>query len=227
MPASSNRLHPAQLAFGPEATTRFAELAAHPALDAIDCADRDAWLLTEPVAQWLHQLRPESGLGEAVHEFAVLAHQGFLFWKFGCVTHNLGADDLVPIGDPTADSGLLLDPITPSYVQLPLRRIWGVTLEGSPPEPLDGWFAYTTPTGSLELAAVFGLHPGRDGFTVVAAAGRPPFPPHRADGGRLFAPTLPGADAAGLWSILSPQELLELARRTYSHLAAAPSNREP
>lgn len=222
MPDSPNRLHPAQVAFGPQAAARFAELATHPALKTIDSADRDAWLLTEPVAQWLHQLRPGSGLGEAVHELAALAHQGFLFWKFGCVTYNLVPEELDRICTLDKDFGSMPESIPPSYVQLPPYRVWGTTLEESPPEPLDGWFAYTTPAGSLELAAVFGLHPGRDGFTVVTAAGKPPFPTGRADGGRLFASMLPGAGAAGLWAVMNSLELLELARRSYSCLISAP-----
>jgi hypothetical protein len=100
----------------------------------------------------------------------------------------------------------------PVYVQLPPLRVWGVATEGGPAEPLDGWFV-TGGGGGLSLVAVFGIHPGREGFTVVTASGRPPEALCRPDGTALFAPMLEGGATAGLASLAGPEELLELAWR--------------
>jgi hypothetical protein len=43
----------------------------------------------------------------------------------------------------------------------------------------------------------------------------------RPDGSALFAPTLPGGSAAGLYSITGEEELLELGWRTTGLAAAA------
>jgi hypothetical protein len=51
------------------------------------------------------------------------------------------------------------------------------------------------------------------GFTVVEATGPRPLGLVRADGSPLFAPTLPGAAAAGLNAIAGAEELLELGWR--------------
>jgi hypothetical protein len=103
-----------------------------------------------------------------------------------------------------------------AYVQLPERRVWARPVENEAFEPLDGWFAYVGQGNEgLHALGVFGLHPDRMGFTVVEAAG--PRTPGlvRTDGSPLFAPTLPGAAAAGLSSIMGAEELLELAWRAH------------
>jgi hypothetical protein len=51
------------------------------------------------------------------------------------------------------------------------------------------------------------------GFTVVEATGPRISGLARANGSPLFAPTLPGADAAGLSSITGTEELVELGWR--------------
>jgi hypothetical protein len=78
---------------------------------------------------------------------------------------------------------------------------------------MDGFFLHDTPAGELRVLAVFGLHPGRDGFTVVEATGPRAAALVRHDGAPLFAPTLPGGGAAGLHSIAGEEELLELGWR--------------
>ncbi len=70
------------------------------------------------------------------------------------------------------------------------------------------------PGGGLFALAVFGLHPGQAGFSVVAVDGYPPTAPGREDGTPPFAPVLEGGAAAGLFSITGEEELLELAART-------------
>jgi hypothetical protein len=69
------------------------------------------------------------------------------------------------------------------------------------------------PEGSLRVLGVFGIHPERQGFSVVEATGERPLLLRRADGSDLFAPTLPGGKAAGLFSLTGEEELLELGWR--------------
>jgi hypothetical protein len=65
------------------------------------------------------------------------------------------------------------------------------------------------------------MHPEREGFSVVETVGPKPLTLVRADGTELFAPTLSGGKAAGLFSITGEEELLDLGWRT-STLATAP-----
>ena len=67
----------------------------------------------------------------------------------------------------------------------------------------------------LSVLAIFGLHPGRAGFTAVEVVGPRPSHLERADGSPLFSGTLPGAERAGLASVVGAEELLELAWRLW------------
>ncbi len=96
---------------------------------------------------------------------------------------------------------------------MPVHRIWAEVIAGQPPEPLDGCFVHVGPQGSLRVLGVFGIHPERQGFSVVEATGERPLLLGRADGSDLFAPTLPGGKAAGLFSVTGEEELLELGWR--------------
>ena len=73
------------------------------------------------------------------------------------------------------------------------------------------------------MLGIFGLRADRPGFSAVEATG--PRAPRltREDGSALFAPTLPGAAAAGLRSIIGEEELLELGWRTQGVAAAVAS----
>jgi hypothetical protein len=66
----------------------------------------------------------------------------------------------------------------------------------------------------LRVLGIFGLHRERAGFTVVEVAGHRPQALVRADGSRLFSPTLPGGAAARLFSLAGGEEMLELGWRT-------------
>lgn len=212
------RLNPFDLALGPFAPDRLGEMHRALAEADVDPFDRDAWAISQTGASLLHDLRPETGLGEAVAELVALAHAGFLFWQQGqqvrAVTRPV-LDGLVG----AAPGAVSVDSPTAYYVQLPARRVWGTPVHGQPPEPLDGWFAVAR-EGQLSVVAVFGLLPGRPGFTVAHADGARPGPLAREDGSALFAPTLEGGAAAGVWSIVGEVEMLALAWRVHDQLLA-------
>jgi hypothetical protein len=98
--------------------------------------------------------------------------------------------------------------------------IWARVIENDAPEPLDGVFVSHYPLGSLRVLGIFGLRPDRPGFSAVEATGPRAARLTREDGTALFAPTLPGAAAAGLRSITGEEELLELGWRTRGPAAA-------
>ena len=204
---------PFSLAFGDLAAERFPAIDHALTASGIDPRDRDAFLLLRDVSQLLRELRPDEGLGEGVEALAALVHAAYLFHR--------GGERLVVVDDETLRR-LVSEapgagpapgsPREPAYVQLPPLRVWGVAVEGAPPEPLDGWFVTGEKTG-LSLVAVFGMHPGREGFTVVEASGQRPDELRRPDGTALFAPMLDGGLTAGLASLSGAEELLELAWR--------------
>lgn len=177
-----------------------------------DPYDRDAFLLSPVVVEMIREARPEEGYGQTIDQVVALLHLAYLYWQEGRPVIDLddpGLDALVSAGG-AADGRLQQPPAY--YVRIPPRRVWASPLEGQTPEPLDGWIA-ARHGDLLRLVALFGVRPERDGATVVAAEGTTPVDLARADGTPLFSPVLPGGQAAGLYSIVGTEELLELAWR--------------
>jgi hypothetical protein len=179
-----------------------------------DPMDRDAFLMEREVVVLLRELRPAEGLGERMDQLAALVHQGYLLWDAGQVTIDILPEQLSdllgarPLSQETAER-------PPAYyAQFPERRVWAEVLEGQPPEPLDGFFVSPGGPDELRVLGIFGLHPERMGFSVVEVAGPRPGALAREDGTSLFAPTLPGGAAAGLYSLVGAEELLEVGWRT-------------
>ena len=209
------RATPFDAVFGPTATDRFGVVRDGIAATGLDPRDRDAFLLVREVGELLRDLRPDEGLGQAMDTLVAFLHRAYLFWMDGAMVRGVTEAELARVvgsgqGQPPA---VLPSSHQPSrYVQLPPLRVWGTPLEAAPAEPLDGWFSHHD-GDSLWILAVFGLHPARDGFTAVEVAGPRPPAHARADDSALFAPSLPGGEAAGLFSVSGEEELLELAWR--------------
>lgn len=211
---------PFHLAFGPFVPDRFEAMRVALEQDEVDPFDRDAWTLSRPGMELLHDLRPDDGLGEGVEELVALAHAAFLFWQHGerVATVSRPALDAVITGTGAGSAGA--GPRSAYYVALAPRRVWGTPVPGAPAEPLEGWFAVTEGT-RLTLVAVFGLLAGRPGFTVVQVSGPPPGDLRRDDGTAPFAPTLDGGASAGLWSVVGGEELCELGWRIHRRVTTA------
>jgi hypothetical protein len=209
------RTTPFELAFGADAEERFTQIRTSLAAAGLDPEDRDAFVLDRQVVTFLRDLVPE-GVGEAVSQHVALLHHAYLYWsEGGWIVRPSRArmkELLAESAALPADAG----PAGPRawYVQLPERLVWAELAHGEPHEPLDGMFVRSWPGGGYFVLAIFGLHPGRTGFSVVDADGYPLEELVRADESPLFAPVLPGGVAAGLHSIVGEEELLELARRT-------------
>ena len=212
IPPVSPRPTPYDLVFAGMAEQRFPPIRA--ALEAAgrDARDRDAFLLTRPAAELVHDLRPDEPMGEGIDRLAAFVHHVYVFWDAGAQLLALDRPTLDRLLSPDPGASPLPPPAVP-YVQLPERIIWAQPLEDEAFEPLDGWFGHLAPDGALRALAVFGLHPDRMGFTVVEAIGARPHGLARPEGSPLFAPAMSGGNLAGLRSIIGPEELLELAWR--------------
>lgn len=213
---------PYDLFLAPIADESFPRVRTSLAAAGVDPADRDGFLMDREVVTLIRELRGDKALGEAMDQMVALVHQTYLAWDAGLV--------LVPLSEEAAESVLDGRPAempeaaeTPRayYAQLPERRVWASVVEGEAPEPLDGCFVSRTPDGGLRVLGIFGLRPERAGFSAVEVGGGRPEALARADGSALFAPTLPGGSAAGLYSITGEEELLELGWRTTGLAAAA------
>jgi hypothetical protein len=208
---AESRPTPFDLVFAELAEEKFAPIAESVRQAGVDPWDRDAVLMARPMIELIHELRPESGLGEAIDEFVALLHAALVFWRDGARTVRLAGPALTRLlaGDrptPRRDAPVAY------YIQYPPRRLWGAPVPGEAHEPLDGCFVLRSGS-TLTAVGVFGLHPARQGFAVVTVSGPRPSKLVRADGSPLFAPALPGGEAAGLHSVTGMEELLELAWR--------------
>ena len=165
------------------------------------------------VVTLLRELRPEEGLGEGIDQLAALVHHAYLFWAAGQVTLDLPPERLAPfLTGPAIDGGS--EAPAAFYIQVPERRVWAQAVPDRAPEPLDGCFVHVSEQpDSLRVLGVFGIHAERDGFSVVEASGSRAVGLARQDGSRLYAPVLPGGEAARLYSVVGEEELLELGWR--------------
>ena len=175
------------------------------------------------VVTLLRDLRPDEGLGEAMDQMVALVHHAYLFWAAGGATLAVSRDAAEEL--LRSEPGDVADPkdVSPYYAQFPERLIWASVIEDQPPEPLDGVFVSRTPAGELRVLGIFGMRADRDGFSAVEAIGPRIGSLARADGNPLFQPTLPGGAAAGLYSIVGEEELLELGWRTLALAAGVGS----
>jgi len=213
---------PFDLVFGPSAQEVFPKIRL--ALDQAghDPRDRDGFLMLREVVTLVRELRPEEGLGEGIDQLAALVHHAYLYWEAEEQVVELATEQLTSLLGTSTGTADRTEVRSAYYAQMPQHRIWAEVIPGHPPEPLDGCFVHSTPDGAaLRVLGVFGMHPDREGFSVVEAAGPRPLTLARADGSELFAPTLTGGQAAGLFSITGEEELLDLGWRTGT-LAAAP-----
>lgn len=224
-PRPGTRLTPFDVAFGTGAGERFGRMRESLAATGRDPHDLDAFMLDREVVTYLRELVPEEGVGEAIEQHIALLHHAYLFWAEGAWIVRPGRERTrrlltEPSAEPTpAPAGLP----RAAYFQFPERLIWAPLAPDEPHQPLDGIFLRPWPAEGYFLLAIFGLHPGQEGFAVVDVDGYREPNLARADGAALFAPVLPGGAEAGLFSIVGGEELLELGARCVPLLAEAVS----
>jgi hypothetical protein len=190
-----------------------------------DPHDLDAFVLDREVVSYLRELIPEEGVGEAVSQHLALLHHAFLYWAEGGWLIRLGRARTEKLLQAAPEEKSVPANGLPRayYVQFPERMVWAALDPDEPHQALDGIFVRPWPGLGFFLLAIFGLHPGQDAFVVVDVDGYREGDLMRTDGSPLFAPVLPGGEAAGLHSIVGGEELLELAARTVALLEEARS----
>src|SRR6266851_9389449 len=215
------RATPFSLAFG-EIEPRFLPIAEALQQDGAAAADRDRFVLLEPVGRLLREIVPEGAGADALEAHVLLLHHAYLFWAAEQRVYQISDQALRrAVGETRITTRL---PHAAQYLQLPELRVWGTPNEGSPPEPLDGMFVSEAgKTGEIAVLAIFGMRPDRPGFSAVGLEGRadPDDPASseieiaaaRDDGSAPFGPTLAGGTAAGLYSVANAGELLLLTCR--------------
>ncbi len=203
---------PFQLVFGTSAQEVFPSIRLALQQAGHDPRDRDRFLMLRDVVTLVRELRPEEGLGEGIDQLAALVHHAYLHWEAHEPVTEVSAEQLPSLLRARTDDRE--ENLSAHYAQMPQHRIWAEVIPGHPPEPLDGCFVHPTSDGSeLRVLGVFGMHPEREGFSVVETTGSRPSGLARADGTALFSPTLTGGKAAGLYSIAGEEELLDLGWR--------------
>ncbi len=226
------RATPFEIAFGSQADERFPAIRQSLAESGRDPHDLDAFLLDRAAVTLLRELVPEEGVGEAVTQHAALLHHAFCYWDAGGWLISLSKERTITLlqagpssrrrptdlasGEAATREGGRAESPSPRayYAQFPERLVWAELGEEEPHQPLDGLFVRPWPGGGLFVLGIFGMHPGREGFSIVDVDGYPAEALARDDGSPLFSPSLPGGEAAGLFSIVGGEELLELAART-------------
>src|SRR4051812_11205533 len=165
---------PFDLVFRPAAQEVFPQIRRALAEAEYDARNRDEFLMLREVVTLIRELRPEEGLGEGIDQLAALLHHAYVFWEAEEPVVEISAGRLKDLLTTTPES--VGDPPPAYYAAMPEHRIWAQVIPEPPPEPLDGCFVHSAPKGSaLRVLGVFGLHPEREGFSVVEAVGtRPP-----------------------------------------------------
>lgn len=243
-PPGVARLTPYELVFGGMAIENdlFPRLGREAEERGEDPARRERFGFLSVGADLLRELIPPETPPDALEQYRALLFQSFNFWRFGrrtYVVHPAVARYLVE-SRPTLQDWDLVLPHPSVYVQLPANLFWASIATDVPPEPVDGFFVTESrgidPLGpsfrQLDVLMVLGIHHTRAGFSVIpfeteVGQGIPRVwadGPPREDGGRDFASVLPGGEMAGLYSVVTTEEALNLLARLLWYVDGHPED---
>lgn len=216
------RSTPFALAFTDLARDRFPAIAQVLERDALSSADRDRFVLLEPVGRLLRELAPDGTGADALEAHMLMLHHAYRHWAGGRWVYRVAEATLRRAATGTAMTSHL--PHQSLYLQLPELKVWGTPTADGAAEPLDGLFvAETVESGGIAVLGIFGVREGRPGFSAVGLEGRADaadptgseieVAAAREDGSERFSPTLAGGAEAGLYSLANAGELLLLTCR--------------
>lgn len=195
----------------------------------VDPADPGRFILLASAGAALQEIKGESDDPELIRQHGALLFHAWHLWRHGerivlAPVERVRALVEGKVGSEGWEPRL---PVPAGYLQLPQHMVWVRAGEGDSPESLDGFFWTRSAGDTLSLLLVAGIQRDRAGFSVVEI---PPLPLAEAgewlrirgrEGGKDFAPTLPGGELAGLYSVETGGEALKLAARVLRHLEAA------
>jgi hypothetical protein len=218
------------LVFGELAAERFPGIAEALAQGGLPAADRDHFVLLEPVGRLLRDIVPDDAGADALEAHVLLLHHAYLYWAAGSRVGRVGEQLLARATAERAITSRSLHAAL--YLQMPELRVWGTPTLGGAAEPLDGMFvAETTEPEGIAVLGIFGMRPDRPGFSAVGLDGRADtadavdgeieVAAARDDGSAAFGPMLAGGTKAGLYSLANPAELLLLTCRLLASLTSA------
>jgi hypothetical protein len=204
----NERVTPFGLVFHEVGPTSFPAIARALATQGQSSADRDAFVLLEPVAHLVGDLAGTDVQAQEIEAHLVLLHHAFRHWEAGQWVYRLSE---AALEKAAAGEMVSADPPRDAvYLQLPPGRVWRSRDDTHPvPEPLDGMFVTRMKNpGVISVLGIFGMHRTRPGFSATGVEGRADerdaAPGERAvrgrrpDGSPLFAPLLTGGAGAGL-----------------------------
>lgn len=198
----------------------------------LDPTDRHAFLRLETVTSFVRGVRSSDEGGAALVEYGTLAYHA---------THFARAERRVLLLSTEAARALTAagwsgpGPVVPAesgYVQVPRHLFWVRPGRGDTAEAVDGWFWTRSSEGTLHVLVIAGVREDRPGFAVVPVPEAPwSEAPAWVDavvrpGGDDFAPTLPGGELGGLYSIEAAGEVLKLTARLFARVAAGAGTEE-
>ena len=218
---------PFDLAFTDLARDRFPAIAQVLADGALSSADRDRFVLLEPVGRLLREIAPDGTGPDALEAHMLMLHHAYRHWAGGGWVYRIGETVLRRAATATSITSHL--PNQALYLQLPELRVWGTPTVDGAAEPLDGLFvSETAEPGRIAVLGIFGIREGRPGFSAVGLDGRADaadptgseieVAAAREDGSERFSPTLAGGAQAGLYSLANAGELLLLTCRLLAQL---------
>lgn len=232
------RFTPYEIAF---AGSRF-ETEVFPAVRAefeqrgLDPLSREEFVLAGSVGAALRDLVPEEAAATALDRYVDVLFHTFHFWRHGrrvyCFDERVVRYWIET--RPAVRGWAARAPHPALYLQWPRNLFWATVSEGTPPEPVDGFFivARETEQGGRRFTAVdalmaAGLRPGRAGFGAVAfrcglePAGIP------TDAPWLFRSELPGSDLAGIYALERLPEAVRLVEAAFWYLERHPQAVRP
>lgn len=222
---------PFALAFDELARDRFPAIAQVLEHDGLSSADRDRFMLLEPVGRLLREIAPDGTGPNALEAHMLMLHHAYRHWAGGGWVYRIGESALRRAAEtPSITSHL---PRQALYLQLTELKVWGTPTTDGVAEPLDGLFVTEKPElGSIAVLGIFGMREGRPGFSAVGLEGHADaddpagseiaVAAAREDGSERFSPTLAGGAQAGLYSLANAGELLLLTCRILATLPAPP-----
>lgn len=208
----------------------FAAIREEAEVRGVDPSDPGAFFQLGEVGRAIRAIQGEERGGEAIERFGAFLFHAFHFHRAGEPLYLLGtktARELVERPSPSLrwDGSL---PTDAGYLQLPLHLFWSHSPSEGPAEPLDGLFWARGSADTLALMVALGIRGDRPGISVVEL---PPLPLGEAanwvgggtrEQGSDFETTLPGGELDRLYSVVTLGEVLTLAARVFSTLAADP-----